>query len=86
MKTQSKVLFSILVQASAALAAATSAEGGKSFSSPDGRVSCVFSLDGGRPVADVSFGGRPVFRSSLGVERGSLRVLRSDLRSKAPAR
>ena len=81
MKTPSKVLFSIFLQASAALAAAASAEGGKSFSSPDGRVSCVFSLDGGRPVADVSFCGRPVFRSSLGVERGALRVLRSDLRT-----
>ena len=83
MKIQSKelVLFSILLQASVALAVAASAEGGKSFSSPDGRVSCAFSLDGGRPVADVSFGGRPVFRSSLGVERGSLRVLRSDLRT-----
>ena len=83
MKTSVKtsVLCGLLVQASAALAAAAPAEGDKSFSSPDGRVSCVFSLDGGRPVADVSFGGRPVFRSSLGVERGALRVLRSDLRT-----
>jgi alpha-glucosidase len=32
-------------------------------------------------VADVSFCGRLVFRSSLGVEKGALRVLRSDLRT-----
>ena len=73
--------FLFLLQALAVLSAKDGSGGGNSFSSPDGRVSCVFSLDGGRPVADVSFGGRPVFRSSLGLERGSLRVLRSDLRT-----
>jgi alpha-glucosidase len=49
-----------------------------SLVSPDGRVSCSFSIESGRPVADVSFCGRRVFRSSLGIDRGRVRMAKCE--------
>ena len=56
----------LLSAAIAALASASSAlpdpASAKSVASPDGRVTCEFALEGGLPVADVSFRGKHVFR------------------------
>ena len=49
--------------------------------SPDGRVSCAFSLEAGHPVAAVSYGGRPAFTSELGVDRGELVVQKTSTRT-----
>ena len=50
-------------------------------SSPDGRVTCEFFLEDGRPSANVSFCGRHVFRSALGIECGKVRVVKSETRT-----
>lgn len=42
--------------------------------SPNGRVACCVTLDEGRPVASVSYGGRPAFVSELGFRRAPLEV------------
>ncbi len=54
---------------------------GASVASPDGRVSCAFSLENGQPVADVSYGGRHVFRTALGVDRGKVRMVKCEVRT-----
>ena len=61
----------LLSAAVAALASATSAlpdpGSAMSVASPDGRVKCEFALEGGLPVADVSFRDKRVFRMALGI-------------------
>ena len=52
-----------------------------SLVSPDGRVSCAFSLEDGRPVADVSYDGKRVFRTALGIDRGKVRMAESEART-----
>ena len=45
--------------------------------SPDGRVKCDFSIEDGRPVADISFCGRHAFRSELGMDFGRVKLTKS---------
>ena len=74
-RKSAKWALSALLFAGAALAEETS------IVSPDGRVSCSFALDDGRPVADVSFCGRHVFRTALGVDHGKVRVAGCETRT-----
>ena len=77
-----KLLLSAVV---AALASATSAlpdpGSAMSVASPDGRVKCEFALEGGLPVADVSFRDKRVFRMALGIECGKTQIIKSEKRT-----
>ena len=72
---------SLTASAAVALLATAAWADTLSLTSPDGRVTCAFSLQDGRPVADVSYDGKPVFTGKLGVERGALVVQKTETRT-----